>query len=98
MVDVARKMKERGMKIPLLLGGATTSSIHTAVKIVPEYPFGVIQVRDASLMPGIAKKLLSGEKEAFLAEMNEQYEKLRKDREEKQPELVSLEEARKNRI
>ena len=98
MVDIAKKMKERGMKIPLLLGGATTSPIHTAVKIVPEYPFGVIQVRDASLMPGIAKKLLSNEKAAFLAEMNEQYEKLRKEREEKQVEFVSLEEARKNRV
>lgn len=98
MVGVAKKMKERGMQIPLLLGGATTSPIHTAVKIVPEYPFGVIQVRDASLMPGIAKKLLSSEKKVFLAEMNEQYEKLRKEREENQPELVSLKEARKNKL
>jgi len=98
MVGIAKKMKERGMQIPLLLGGATTSPIHTAVKIVPEYPFGVIQVRDASLMPGIAKKLLSSEKESYLAQMNGQYEKLRKEREEKQPELVSLEEARMNKL
>jgi len=98
MANVAKKMSERKMKIPLLLGGATTSPIHTALKIAPQYSFGVIQVRDASLMPGIVKKLLSGEKQKFLDEINAQYEDLRQKRENKQSEQVSLEFARANKV
>jgi 5-methyltetrahydrofolate--homocysteine methyltransferase len=98
MTNVARKMKERNMNIPLILGGATTSPVYTAVKIVPEYPFGVIQVSDASLIPGVAKKLLSGEKQKYLDEINENYEKLRKEREISQSQTVSLEFARKNKL
>jgi len=96
MANVAKKMSERKMKIPLLLGGATTSPIHTALKIAPRYSFGVVQVRDASLMPGIVKKLLGGEKEKFLAELGAQYENLRLTRENRQSEQVSLEFARAN--
>jgi len=98
MANVAKKMSERKMKIPLLLGGATTSPIHTALKIAPQYFFGVVQVRDASLMPGIVKKLLGKEKQKFLDELNAQYENLRRTRENKQSEQVSLEFARANRI
>ena len=97
MTNIAKKMKERNMKIPLVLGGATTSRVHTAVKIAPEYPFGVIQVSDASLIPGVAKKLLSGEKQKYLDEINANYEKLRKERESGKSEKVSLEFARKNK-
>ena len=97
MTSVARKMRERGMKIPLVLGGATTSTIHTAVKIAPEYEFGVIQVGDASLIPGVVKKLLGADKQKYLDEINANYKKLRNDREDRQSEKVSLEEARKNK-
>jgi 5-methyltetrahydrofolate--homocysteine methyltransferase len=97
MTTIAKKMNERGMKIPLVLGGATTSTIHTAVKIAPEYEFGVIQVGDASLIPGVAKKLLGAEKDKYLNEINANYERLRTEREGRQSEKVSLEEARKNR-
>jgi len=97
MTTIAKKMNERGMKIPLVLGGATTSTIHTAVKIAPEYEFGVIQVGDASLIPGVAKKLLGAEKNKYLDEINANYERLRTEREGRQSEKVSLEEARKNR-
>jgi 5-methyltetrahydrofolate--homocysteine methyltransferase len=97
MANVAKRMSERKMKIPLLLGGATTSPVHTAIKISPQYSFGVVQVRDASLMPGIVKKLLSGEKQKFLDELNTQYENLRQTRQSQKSEKVSLEFARANR-
>lgn len=98
MASVAKKMSERKMTIPLLLGGATTSPVHTALKIAPQYSFGVVQVHDASLTPGIVKKLLGKEKQKFLDELNAQYENLRRTRENKQSEQVSLEFARANKV
>ena len=69
MVHVAKEMKREGFTVPLLIGGATTSTAHTAVKIAPEYPHGVVHVLDASRVVGVVSALLSPEqKTAFLTE------------------------------
>jgi len=69
---VAAEMERREMALPLLIGGATTSRVHTAVKIEPQYEHGVIYVADASRAVGVASTLLSEEqKPAFLAEIRE---------------------------
>ncbi|HMK18981.1 MAG TPA: methionine synthase [Chitinophagaceae bacterium] len=78
MVHVAHEMKRRGMKQPLLIGGATTSRMHTAVKIAPQYDNGVLHVLDASRSVTAVSSLLSSEqKQPFLAETKKEYEKLR---------------------
>ena len=64
MVHVAREMKRRGMKQPLLIGGATTSRMHTAVKIAPEYDNGVVHVLDASRSVTAVSSLLNKESKA----------------------------------
>lgn len=80
MVHVAREMKRRNMKQPLLIGGATTSRTHTAVKIEPEYGNGVIHVLDASRSVTVAGSLLSKEqKNGFLDGVSKEYVKLRDD-------------------
>ncbi len=78
MVHVAKEMKRRGMKQPLLIGGATTSRMHTAVRIAPEYGNGVIHVLDASRSVTVAGNLLSNDsKPALLKQLNEEYAKLK---------------------
>jgi 5-methyltetrahydrofolate--homocysteine methyltransferase len=78
MVHVAHEMKRRGMKQPLLIGGATTSRMHTAVKIAPQYDNGVLHVLDASRSVTAVSSLLSNEqKQSFLADTKKEYEKLR---------------------
>ena len=80
MVHVAKEMKRRNMKQPLLIGGATTSRTHTAVKIAPEYDNGVVYVLDASRSVTTAGSLLSQEqKNNFLDGTKTEYEKLRTD-------------------
>jgi len=80
MVHVAREMNREGFTIPLLIGGATTSAAHTAVKIAPEYPHGVVHVLDASRVVNVASSLLSPEtKPAFMAELTAKQEKQRRD-------------------
>ncbi len=84
MVHVAKEMKRRGMKQPLMIGGATTSRIHTAVKIAGGYDNGVVHVLDASRSVTVAGNLLSKEnKQSFLEGINTEYEKLRIDFENK---------------
>jgi len=78
MVHIAKEMKRRGMKQPLLIGGATTSRMHTAVKIAPEYEQGVVHVLDASRSVTVAGSLLSNEtKQPFLVDVKEEYTKLK---------------------
>ncbi len=78
MVHIAKEMKRRGMTQPLLIGGATTSRIHTAVKIAPEYNDGVVHVLDASRSVTVAGSLLSKEqKPEFLNGVREEYIKLK---------------------
>ncbi len=78
MVHIAKEMKRRNMKQPLLIGGATTSRMHTAVKIAPEYDNGVVHVLDASRSVTVAGSLLNKEqKTGFLGELKSEYTKLK---------------------
>ena len=98
MVHVAREMERQGFKLPLLIGGATTSRAHTAVKIAPHYSEPVIHVLDASRAVPVTGKLLSDEsKEAFVAQHRAEYEALRKAHSSPRPKGVSLEVARGRR-
>ncbi len=101
MVSVAKEMERRKMNIPLLIGGATTSRVHTAVKIAPNYSAPVVHVLDASRSVPVAAKLVSNEARGeFAASIREEYGKLREDHRKKQDmkEFVSIAEARKNRF
>jgi 5-methyltetrahydrofolate--homocysteine methyltransferase len=96
MVHVAREMERQGFKLPLLIGGATTSRAHTAVKIAPHYSEPVVHVLDASRAVPVTTSLLSDEgKPAFVAQHRAEYEKLRKTHATPSQKLVSLETARK---
>ncbi len=80
MVHVAREMKRQGFEVPLLIGGATTSRMHTAVRIAPEYQKGVVHVLDASRSVTVAGTLLSkDQKPAFLQDIEKEYIKLKTD-------------------
>lgn len=80
MVHIGREMKRQQMDIPLLIGGATTSRMHTAVKIAPEYDLGVVHVLDASRSVTVAGSLLNKEnKPAFLGGIKAEYDKLKLD-------------------
>ena len=99
MVGVAREMKRRNMNIPLLIGGATTSRIHTAVKIAPEYDNGVVHVLDASRSVTVVGQLLNPEqKDEFLSKTKEDYVKLKHQFENKKPvkKYIPFEEAQAN--
>ncbi|MBT5670006.1 MAG: methionine synthase, partial [Lentimicrobiaceae bacterium] len=100
MVHVANELTRLGKDIPLLIGGATTSAIHTAVKIDPKYKHPVIHVKDASKVIGVAGKLLAeNEKEAFLDLTNNEYDRLRNKHEQNtvDKKYISLADARKNK-
>ena len=80
MVYIAKEMKRRGMNIPLMIGGATTSRMHTAVKIAPEYNDGVIHVLDASRSVTVAGSLLNKEQKIdFLGNLEKEYVQLKSD-------------------
>ena len=101
MVNVAQQMQSRGLDIPLLIGGATTSEMHTAVKIAPVYDHPVIHVRDASKCTGVLSSLLSQEQRpGYVRHIQERYEELREKQKKYRSgrEFVSLEEARSNRF
>ena len=99
MVHVAQEMQKAGLKLPIMVGGATTSELHVALKIAPLYDGPVIWVKDASLNAGICARLLSKtEGPKFVEELNERYAQLRAEYHEKQSKIVSLEEARKNKL
>ena len=99
MVHVAREMQKAGLHIPIMVGGATTSELHVALKIAPEYDGPVIWVKDASLNAGICARFLNEtECPKFIAELNERYEQLRKGYHEEQAKIASLTEARKNKL
>ena len=99
MVDVAREMERRGLSLPLLIGGATTSRQHTAVRIAPEYGQPVVHVHDASRAVGVVSDLLDPERRERLdADNRELQERLRRQHEERDRKpLLSLERARANR-
>jgi 5-methyltetrahydrofolate--homocysteine methyltransferase len=98
MVHVAREMERQGFKLPLLIGGATTSRAHTAVKISPHYSEPVVHVPDASRAVPVTTSLLSDEgKSAFVAQHRADYEALRKAHAAPRQTIVSLETARARR-
>jgi 5-methyltetrahydrofolate--homocysteine methyltransferase len=98
MVTVAEEMQRAGFTLPLLIGGATTSKVHTALKIDPAYDGPVIHVLDASRAVGVASQLLSDtQAEPFIAATAEEYQHVRDVRAGKDPSiLLSLEDARAN--
>jgi 5-methyltetrahydrofolate--homocysteine methyltransferase len=98
MVTVAGEMQRLGLTTPLLIGGATTSKAHTALRIDPAYEGPVIHVLDASRAVGVASSLVSDtQREPLIATTADDYDKLRKSRERSgQSELATLEEARAN--
>ena len=99
MAHVAEEMQKAGLTIPLMVGGATTSKLHTAVKIAPHYDFPVIHVLDASQNPLIAAKLLNpATHDAYVAELTQEQEVLRASMAQKKEELVSLTEARQHLV
>ena len=98
MVHVAREMERQGFKLPLLIGGATTSRAHTAIKIAPHYSEPVVHVLDASRAVPVTTSLLSDDgKAAFVVAHREDYERLRKSHAQPKQKLVGLETARKRR-
>jgi 5-methyltetrahydrofolate--homocysteine methyltransferase len=94
MVHVASEMERRGIRTPLLIGGATTSRAHTAVKIEPVISSPVVHVHDASRAVGVVSKLLSENMLEYAADIRAEYAALRAGRAERQVRLVTLEEAR----
>ena len=101
MVHIGKEMERQGFDLPLLIGGATTSQIHTSVKIDPQYRGAVVYVADASRAVGVASTLLSADKrKAYITGVKEKYRDLREQRagQQKSRKLASLEEARANRF
>jgi 5-methyltetrahydrofolate--homocysteine methyltransferase len=99
MVHVAREMKRQNFELPLLIGGATTSKAHTAVKIEPQYDNPVVYVSNASRAVSVVSNLLSDEhRPAFMARQDDEYQRVRDRHYKKGPRstLVSLSEARAN--
>jgi 5-methyltetrahydrofolate--homocysteine methyltransferase len=98
MVHVAREMERQGFKLPLLIGGATTSRAHTAVKIAPQYSEPVVHVLDASRAVPVTTSLLSEDgKTEFVAQHRAEYEAVRKSHAAPRQQVVSLEVARSRR-
>jgi 5-methyltetrahydrofolate--homocysteine methyltransferase len=98
MVHVAREMERQGFKLPLLIGGATTSRAHTAIKIAPHYSEPVVHVLDASRAVPVTTSLLSDDgKPTFVAQHRADYEALRKSHSSPRAKAVSIEEARARR-
>lgn len=99
MVHVAIELEKAGLDIPLLIGGATTSPLHTALKIAPVYHAPVIHLKDASQNATVAARLMNPtQKEELVKKLSNEYQRLREKSQEKQLETVSLEEAKANRL
>lgn len=101
MVYVAKEMERLGFKTPLLIGGATTSKVHTAVKIAQNYSGPVIHVNDASKSVPVASSLISKEhRDLFMAEVNKDYDRVREQNKnaQSQNKFISMPEARENKL
>ncbi len=100
MIRTARELERRGMRIPLIVGGATTSTLHTAVKMAPEYPHGVVvRAHAAADNPTIIRHLLGEDREEYIAELKAQQRIIREnyERREQDATLLTLEEAQNRR-
>ncbi len=96
MVHVAREMEREGFKLPLLIGGATTSKAHTAVKIAPGYSEPVVYVLDASrAVPAVSSLISAENKPAFVKQMRDEYDQLRSKHAGPKQKLLAIEEARR---
>jgi 5-methyltetrahydrofolate--homocysteine methyltransferase len=99
MVNVARELRQAGLNIPIMIGGATTSQLHVALRIAPVYEGPVVWMRDASQNPIMASRLLNKEEKPQLEkDLKEKYEQLREHYQKEQERLLSLDEARKNKL
>jgi 5-methyltetrahydrofolate--homocysteine methyltransferase len=99
MVNVATEMRKANLNIPIMIGGATTSQLHVALKIAPVYGGPVVWMKDASQNALVAARLLNAEEEPKLkAELDSRYESLRDNYKQEQEKILSLEEARKNKL
>lgn len=99
MVNSVVAFKEAGLNIPVMIGGATTSQLHVALKIAPLYDAPVVWVKDASVNPSIAAALLNDKEcERFCKELDATYEKLRAGYKEEQQKVLSLSKARENKL
>jgi 5-methyltetrahydrofolate--homocysteine methyltransferase len=94
MEQLCRLMQEEGLRVPLIVGGATTSAVHTAVKLAPLYDYCVVDGGDASRTVGVVKRLLN-DREAYILEIKERQEQLREAHRARNTRLVALEEARR---
>ena len=97
MVNVAKELKRAGMNIPIMIGGATTSELHVALKIAPVYSGPVVWLKDASQNALVAARLMANEQEVE-QELAEKYQHLRDDYQQEQISLKNLEEARKQKL
>ena len=99
MVNVVKEMEKAGLDIPVMIGGATTSELHVALKIAPVYSGPVVWMKDASQNPLMASRLLSDKGHSeILRNLDEKYAVMRNEYEAHQQELSSLDEARKNKL
>ena len=99
MTHVAAELEKAGLDIPLLIGGATTSKMHTALKIAPVYHAPVVHLKDASQNASVASRLLNSQMKAELInELDAEYQALREKSGLLRRETVSLEEAQKNKL
>ena len=99
MVNVATEMERAGLDLPIMVGGATTSEMHVALKIAPVYSGIVVWVKDAAQNPLVAQRLMNAaDRKKFKAELDERYARLRKEYAAHQQKLSSLDEARKNKL
>lgn len=99
MVHVVTELQRAGLDIPVMIGGATTSKLHTALKIAPVYHAPVVYMKDASQNALVAAKLLNREQRpAFVEVLNEEYQALREKNRQKTVQTVSLAEAQKNKL
>jgi 5-methyltetrahydrofolate--homocysteine methyltransferase len=97
MVHVAREMERRQIRKPLLIGGATTSKLHTAVKIAPKYSSATVHVLDASRCVGVVSSLLTEKRDDFMAATRTEYEKLRETQKKRDITLLTIEDARRRK-
>ena len=99
MVQVARMMREAGLSVPIMVGGATTSKLHTALKISPAYGHTVVWTKDASQAAIVAARLMNKEtSESYKLDIEKEYERLRSESQGGEKPVLPLDEARKRKL
>ena len=100
MVNVAKAMQQAGLHLPIMVGGATTSMMHVALKLAPIYDGPVVWVKDAAQNPKIAQQLMSSaeERQQYVSQLTERYAQMRNEYQQRQEEILSLQEARQQKL